>query len=104
MSELQHKPAGEIYEIKLQGHLNESWAGWFDGLAFTHESDGTMTLSGEIIDQAALHGLLKKVRDLGMPLLSVNRIEPDQADQAIIDMSQMSRINDPRANNTADNT
>jgi hypothetical protein len=70
----------ESYEIKLKGHLDESWADWFDGLTFTHESDGTTTLRGEIIDQAALHGLLKKIRDLGMPLLSVNRVESKQND------------------------
>ncbi len=52
MNELQLEPAGKIYEIKLKGHLNESWADWFDGMAFTHESDGTTTLTGKIIDQA----------------------------------------------------
>ncbi len=76
MNEIQQEPTGEIYEIKLKRHLNESWADWFDGMAFTHESDGTTTLTGKIIDQAALHGLLKKVRDLGLPLLAVNRVEP----------------------------
>ncbi len=78
MSKLQLEPAGEIYEIKLKGRLNESWADWFDEMAFTYESDSTTTLTGEIVDQAALHGLLKKVRDLGMPLISVNRIGPDR--------------------------
>jgi hypothetical protein len=71
-------PNNKIYEIKLQGHLNESWADWFDGLTFSHEGDGTTRLTGEIVDQAALHGLLKKARDLGLPLLSVNQINPDQ--------------------------
>jgi len=71
---------GNIYQIKLKGHLNESWADWFDGLTFTHEEDGTTTLTGEIVDQSALHGLLKKVRDLGLPLISVNQVEPDQAE------------------------
>ena len=80
MAERQNNPTDKIYQIKLKGHLNESWADWFDGLTFTHESDGTTTLSGEIIDQAALHGLLKKIRDLGLPLLSVNQIETDQAE------------------------
>ena len=64
-----------IYQIKLEGHLQESWADWFDGLTFTHQSDGTTTLKGEIVDQAALHGLLKKVRDLGLPLISVQQVE-----------------------------
>ena len=82
MTKLQQEPAGEIYEIKLKGHLNESWADWFDGMAFTHESDGTTMLTGAIFDQAALHGLLKKIRDLGMPLLAVNRLDLDQLDVA----------------------
>ena len=80
MAELQNNPRDKIYEIKLKGHLNENWADWFDGLTFTHESDGATTLVGEIVDQAALHGLLKKIRDLGLPLLSVNQIETDQAE------------------------
>ncbi len=71
-------PNNKIYQIILKGHLNESWADWLAGLTFSHESDGTTTLTGKIVDQAALHGLLKKVRDLGLPLLSVNRIDPDQ--------------------------
>ena len=76
MNELQNEPVGKIYEIKIKGHLNASWADWFEELTFTHESDGTTTLTGKIIDQAALHGMLKKVRDLGLPLLSVNCIDP----------------------------
>lgn len=80
MSELQNELSGESYEIKIKGHLDESWADWFEGLAFSYGSDGTTTLSGEIFDQAALHGLLKKIRDLGMPLLSVNRCGSDQSD------------------------
>lgn len=80
MVELQQMSAGESYEIKLKGHLDESWADWFDGMTFIHEDDGTTTLRGEIIDQAALHGLIKKIRDLGMPLLSVNRVESKQAE------------------------
>ena len=64
-------PKNKIYEIKLKGHLNENWADWFDEMSFTHENDGTTTLTGEIVDQSALHGLLKKIRDLGLPLISV---------------------------------
>lgn len=75
MNKLQNEPVGKIYEIKIKGHLNASWADWFEELTFTHESDGTTTLTGEIIDQAALHGMLKKVRDLGLPLLAVNCID-----------------------------
>jgi hypothetical protein len=77
MAQNQNEPDGETYVIRLQGHLDDSWADWFDGLTFTHESDGTTTLTGEILDQAALHGVLKKIRDLGLPLLSVNHLELD---------------------------
>ena len=73
-------PKSKIYQIRLQGILKKSWTGWFDGMTFTHESDGTTTLTGEIVDQAALHGLLKKIRDLGLPLISVNQVDPDQTE------------------------
>lgn len=68
------------YEIRLTGLLDAHWAAWFDGLAVSHESDSTTVLSGTIADQAALHGLLQRVRDLGLPLVSVVRIEADQPD------------------------
>ena len=68
------------YEIRLKGYLDERWADWFEGLTITREDNGETRLTGPVVDQAALHGLLKKVRDLGMPLVSVNRIEPGQAD------------------------
>jgi hypothetical protein len=77
MSEVQDKLAGEFYEIRLKGHLDESWADSFEGLSFSHEDDGTTKISGANIDQAALHGLLKKIRDLGMLLLSVNKLDSD---------------------------
>ena len=64
---------GESYEIRIKGHLNTRWADWFDGLTLRQESDGTTLLSGPIVDQAALHGLLGKVRDLGLPLIAVRR-------------------------------
>ena len=64
---------GGSYEIRVKGHLNARWADWFDGLTLTQESDGTTVLSGSVMDQAALHGLLGKVRDLGLPLIAVNR-------------------------------
>ncbi len=78
MAELHNEPAGKTYEIKLKGHLDQRWADWFEGWTLTYESDGTTTLTGEIVDQAALHGLLKRIRDLGMPLLSVNCVESEQ--------------------------
>ncbi|MCP4935633.1 MAG: hypothetical protein GY927_15855 [bacterium] len=92
MSELQLEPAGEIYEIKLKGRLNKSWADWFDGVAFTYESDGTTTLTGEVIDQAALYGLLKKVRDLGVQLISVNRVGFNKVDSANVEINSVSDI------------
>jgi hypothetical protein len=69
-----------IYQMRVKGHLGSDWIDWFEGLAITLEDNGDMLLTGPVIDQAALHGLLKKVRDLGMPLVSVNRVEPGQAD------------------------
>lgn len=80
MVELQQMSAGECYEIKLKGHLDADWDDWFDGLTFAHEDDGTTTLRGQIIDQTALHGLLKKIRDLDVPLLAVNQIESEDDD------------------------
>ena len=69
-----------VYQIRFKGHLDPRWTDWFGGLTITLEEDGNTLLSGLVVDQAALFGLLKKVRDLGMPLLSVNRVEPGQAD------------------------
>ena len=69
-----------VYQIRIKGHLGHQWTDWFEGLTITLEENGETLLTGPVVDQAALHGLLKKVRDLGMPLLSVNRVEPGQAD------------------------
>jgi hypothetical protein len=63
------------YEIRLAGHLDAHWATWFDGLTVSHGGDGTTLISGPVADQAALHGLLQRVRDLGLPLVSVTRDE-----------------------------
>jgi hypothetical protein len=68
-----NKPA--IYKIRIKGHLSHEWADWFEGLTITLEEDDITLLSGMVADQAALHGLLKKVRDLGLPLLSVCPLE-----------------------------
>ena len=64
-----------IYQIRIKGHLGQQWVDWFEGLAITLEDNDNTLLTGPVVDQAALHGLLKKVRDLGLPLLSVERIE-----------------------------
>jgi hypothetical protein len=63
------------YEIRLKGHLDARWAAWFDGLTLTHDGDGTTLLHGPVVDQAALHGLLQRVRDVGLPLVSVTRFD-----------------------------
>lgn len=75
-TEDHHEPGR--YEIRLKGHLDVRWADRFAGLSFTHASDGTTILAGPVVDQAALHGLLRKVRDLGLPLVSVIQVEPKQ--------------------------
>ena len=72
-----HEPG--LYEIRLKGHLDERWAERFEGLTFSHD-DGTTVLFGPVVDQAALYGLLRTVRDLGLPLLSVVHIDLEQAD------------------------
>ena len=64
-----------LYEIRLKGHLGSQWTDWFEGLTITLEDNGDTLLTGPVVDQAALHGLLKKVRDLGMPLVSVIPLE-----------------------------
>ena len=67
------------YHIRLKGHLSDPWTDWFDGLAITLEANGDTLLSGPVADQAALHGLLRKVRDMGLPLLSVVQVDADPA-------------------------
>ncbi|MFH5823388.1 hypothetical protein [Georgenia sp. AZ-5] len=70
------QPAG--YEIRVRGHLGSGWAAWFDGLRLTGENDGTTVIRGPLADQAALHGVLQKVRDMGLPLLSVTEVDADE--------------------------
>ena len=74
-SGLQH------YEIRVQGHLDARWTGWLDGLTLTHERDGTTTLRSPPLDQAALHGLLGRIRDLGLPIVALRRLSPDRLDR-----------------------
>jgi hypothetical protein len=73
------------YEIRLRGRLDARWAAWFDGLSLSHERDGTSVLRGPVADQAALHGLLQKVRDLGLPLIAVMQVGPEAANGPAID-------------------
>lgn len=70
----------QAYEIRLKGHLDHRWAEWFEGLEVTLEDEGETLLTGLLADQAALHGLLRRVRDLGLPLLSVKRMGPSRGD------------------------
>ncbi|WP_427018236.1 hypothetical protein ACQCSX_06585 [Pseudarthrobacter sp. P1] len=76
MPQTGHDGAG-WYEIRLQGHLDPRWSAWFDDMGLTNNSDGTTALRGHIADQAALHGLLQKVRDAGLPLVSLTPLDPD---------------------------
>ena len=69
-----------VYQIRIKGHLGRQWTNWFGGLTITLENNGETLLTGPVVDQAALHGLLRKVRDLGVPLLSVSRVELGQAE------------------------
>ena len=71
-----------VYQIRIRGHLDSRWSDWFGGLTITLEENGDTLLTGPVVDQAALHGLLKRVRDLGMPLVSVSPLEHGQADQS----------------------
>ena len=80
MSTGHHDNPGR-YEIRLKGRLDSRWTAWFDGLTLTHDSDGTTIIHGLVADQAALHGLLQKVRDLGLPLVSVTQVQTRRPDQ-----------------------
>jgi len=71
------------YEIRVKGHLDESWSEWFDGLTITNLESGETVLRGEIVDQAALHGVLSKVRDLNLPLIAVSSVGPERQDPTI---------------------
>ncbi len=78
MAERQRKSTPTIFQIKIKEHLDNRWADWFEGMTFTHENDGTTTLHGPVIDQAALHGILNGIRDLGLSLISVQRVSSDR--------------------------
>jgi hypothetical protein len=80
----RHEPGR--YELRVKGHLETRWVTWFDGLSLTREADGTTVIRGQIADQAALHGLIQKVRDAGLHLVSISCVEPDRpAPTSILD-------------------
>jgi len=85
-------PDLSLYEIRIKGHLDEQWMAWFDGLTITLEENGDTLLSGPVADQAALHGLLKKVRDLGMPLVSVIQINREKGKRMNISTTLVKKI------------
>ena len=76
MSQTAKRQAPTAYRLRVEGHLDQRWSAWFDDLTLTRESDGTTSLSGAVTDQAELHGLLMKIRDLGITLISVDVIDP----------------------------
>jgi hypothetical protein len=80
-SPASHHHEADRYEIRLTGRLDARWTEWFDGLAVSYDSDGTTVISGRIVDQAALHGLIQRVRDLGLPLVSVRQVEGYEPDK-----------------------
>ena len=85
MDETRTGPRDEAgsYEIRVKGHLDSRWATRFDGMTLVHASNGTTVLSGAVVDQAALHGLLQRLRDVGLPLISVTQLDPERPPTAI---------------------
>jgi hypothetical protein len=77
VSEAIEQQPGDWYEIRVQGRLDQRWSAWLDGLDVSHTEDGTTILRGRVLDQAALHGLLHKMRDIGLPLISLAQVDPD---------------------------
>ena len=77
MTHTEHQPA--VYQLRVAGLLDQHWSAWFGGLTLTHEDDGSTSLTGAVTDQAELHGLLTKIRDLGVTLISVTVVDPAQA-------------------------
>jgi hypothetical protein len=89
-----HQPM--IYHVRIKGHLGRQWTEWFEGMTITPEENGDTLLTGPVVDQAALYGLLRKVRDVGMPLLSVNPFEPSRCGTAALEEGHESNRLDER--------
>lgn len=81
-------PNPGCYEIQVGGHLDPRWASWFEGLTLTHTTEGTTVLDGPIVDQAALHGVLRRLADLGLTLLTVTRVPADSPDPTPTELSE----------------
>jgi hypothetical protein len=77
------QPGPVHYAIRVKGHLDSRWASWFTGLRLTNENDGTTLIDGPVVDQAALHGVLQTLRDIGMPLVSLTQVRLDLSDAPI---------------------
>ncbi|HLX57965.1 MAG TPA: hypothetical protein VKR83_13165 [Ktedonobacteraceae bacterium] len=88
-----------VYQIRIKGHLGRHWTNWFEGLSITLEDNGETLLTGPMVDQAALHGVLRKVRDLGMPLLSVIHVKPGQAETSDVNATHQHRSKKRREKN-----
>jgi hypothetical protein len=91
-NELEPKPTSSqpmLYQIRIKDHLGSQWTDWFDGLTITLEENGDTLLTGPVVDQAALHGLLKKVRDLGLTLVSVSPLKPGPSTSLGTDQSDI---------------
>ena len=88
-----------VYQIRIKGHLGRQWADWFEGLTITLEDNGETLLTCPVVDQAALYGVLRKVRDVGMPLLSVVCVKPGQADASDVNETHQHRSKKRRGKN-----
>jgi hypothetical protein len=89
-----------VYQIRIKGHLGREWADWFEGLTLTLEDNGETLLTGAVVDQAALHGLLKKVRDVGMPLLSVVCLKPGKVEASDVKQEMNAPLQSKLGGNT----
>lgn len=92
-----HPNQPTVYQIRIQGHLDSQWTDWFEGLTITLEESGDTLLTGVVVDQAALHGLLKKVRDLGLPLISISPVEAGRTDVSDVQSESNAGLSSPES-------